>query len=106
MHIESRTPAKMLVILNPGSGCSCSSKVFHGMVEPIFKVLNDLLNRDNQKEAISILIGIIPAVSDNSLVWTVLGIRDSVSAAFAIVKDIFPGGIYFTIVSGHICAKY
>ncbi|KAL8120201.1 hypothetical protein AgCh_017374 [Apium graveolens] len=45
-----------------------------------------LLSRYDQKEAISILIGIIPAGSDNSLVWTVLGVRDPVSAAIAIVK--------------------
>lgn len=52
----------------------------------IVQVLNGLLCRDNQKEAISIPIGIIPAGSDNSLVWTVLGVRDPVSAALAIVK--------------------
>ena len=34
-------------------------------------VLNGLLSRDNQKEALSIPIGIIPAGSDNSLVWTI-----------------------------------
>lgn len=50
------------------------------------QVLNGLLSRDNQKEAISIPIGIIPAGSDNSLVWTVLGLRDPVSAAISIVK--------------------
>ncbi|CAN4108503.1 unnamed protein product [Withania somnifera] len=50
------------------------------------EVLNGLLTRDNQKEAISVPIGIIPAGSDNSLVWTVLGVRDPVSAAIAIVK--------------------
>lgn len=31
-------------------------------------------------------MGIIPAGSDNSLVWTVLGVRDPISAALAIVK--------------------
>lgn len=50
------------------------------------QVLNGLLSRDNQKEGISIPIGIIPAGSDNSLVWTVLGVRDPISAAMAIVK--------------------
>lgn len=50
------------------------------------QVLNGLLSRDNQKEALSIPIGIIPAGSDNSLVWTILGVRDPVSAAMAIVK--------------------
>lgn len=50
------------------------------------QVLNGLLSRDNQKEAISIPIGIIPAGSDNSLVWTVLGVRDPISAAMAIVR--------------------
>lgn len=129
-HIRCKSPPRILVILNPRSGRGRSSKVFHGMVEPIFKlagfkmevvkttcaghakklastvdfstcpdgiicvggdgivneVLNGLLIRDNQKEAISIPIGIIPAGSDNSLVWTVLGVRDPVSAALSIVK--------------------
>ncbi|XWS39638.1 hypothetical protein CRYUN_Cryun18bG0072200 [Craigia yunnanensis] len=133
-----KNPPKMLVILNPRSGRGRSSKVFHGVVEPIFKlagfklevvkttsaghakklastvdistcpdgiicvggdgiineVLNGLLSRDNQKEGISIPIGIIPAGSDNSLVWTVLGVRDPVSAAISIVK----GGLTATDV--------
>lgn len=133
-----KSPPKMLVILNPRSGRGRSSKVFHDIVEPIFKlagfklevvkttsaghaknlastvdisscpdgiicvggdgiineVLNGLLSRDNQKEGISIPIGIIPAGSDNSLVWTVLGVRDPVSAALAIVK----GGLTATDV--------
>lgn len=50
------------------------------------EVLNGLLNRNDKKEAISIPIGIIPAGSDNSLVWTVLGIRDPITAALSIVK--------------------
>nr|GLL29824.1 sphingoid long-chain bases kinase 1-like isoform X1 [Ipomoea trifida] len=50
------------------------------------EVLNGLLCRTDQKEAISIPIGIIPASSDNSLAWTVLGVRDPISAAIAIVK--------------------
>lgn len=58
------------------------------------EVLNGLLCRDDQKEAISIPIGIIPAGSDNSLVWTVLGVRDPVSAAITIVK----GGLTATDV--------
>lgn len=133
-----KSPPRMLVILNPRSGHGRSSKVFHGIVEPIFKlagfklevvkttsaghaktlastvdistcpdgiicvggdgiineVLNGLLSRDNQKEGISIPIGIIPAGSDNSLVWTVLGVRDPISAALAIVK----GGLTATDV--------
>uniref|UniRef100_A0A5B7A0Q8 Putative ATP-NAD kinase-like domain-containing protein n=1 Tax=Davidia involucrata TaxID=16924 RepID=A0A5B7A0Q8_DAVIN len=137
-HIKCKSPPKMIVILNPRSGRGRSSKVFHGVVEPIFKlagfkmevvkttsaghaknlastvdfsscpdgiicvggdgivneVLNGLLSRDNQKEAISIPIGIIPAGSDNSLVWTVLGVRDPVSAAISIVK----GGLTATDV--------
>ncbi|CAI9769482.1 unnamed protein product [Fraxinus pennsylvanica] len=136
--IRCKSPPKMLVILNPRSGRGRSTKVFHGMAEPIFKlagfelevvkttsagharklaasvdfttcpngiicvggdgivneVLNGLLSRDNQKEAISIPIGIIPAGSDNSLVWTVLGLRDPVSAAISIVK----GGLTATDV--------
>ncbi|GMY18564.1 sphingoid long-chain bases kinase 1 [Fagus crenata] len=135
---KCKNPPKMLVILNPRSGRGRSSKVFHGIVEPIFKlagfkleivkttsaghakklassvdistcpdgiicvggdgiineVLNGLLSRDNQKEGISIPIGIIPAGSDNSLVWTVLGVRDPISAAMAIVK----GGLTATDV--------
>ncbi|GMN65442.1 hypothetical protein TIFTF001_034505 [Ficus carica] len=135
---KCKSPPKMLVILNPRSGRGRSSKVFHGIVEPIFKlagfkleivktthkdhafnlaktvdisscpdgiicvggdgiineVLNGLLCRENQKEGISIPIGIIPAGSDNSLVWTVLGVRDPVSAAMAIVK----GGLTATDV--------
>ncbi|KAL3814740.1 hypothetical protein ACJIZ3_016008 [Penstemon smallii] len=137
-YIRCKSPPKMLVILNPRSGRGRSSKVFHGLVEPIFKlagfqlevvkttsagharklaasvdfstcpegiicvggdgiineVLNGLLSRDNQKEAISVPIGIIPAGSDNSLVWTVLGVRDPVSAAITIVK----GGLTATDV--------
>ncbi|GFP93248.1 sphingoid long-chain bases kinase 1 [Phtheirospermum japonicum] len=139
-YVKCKSPPKMLVILNPRSGRGRSSKVFHGVVEPIFKpqlagfelevvktqsagharklaasvdfstcpdgiicvggdgiineVLNGLLSRGNQKEAISIPIGIIPAGSDNSLVWTVLGVRDPVSAAIAIVK----GGLTATDV--------
>lgn len=135
---KCKSPPKMLVILNPRSGRGRSSKVFHAVVEPIFKlagfklevvkttsagharklassvdistcpdgiicvggdgiineVLNGLLSRDNQKEGISIPIGIVPAGSDNSLVWTVLGVRDPVSAAIAIVK----GGLTATDV--------
>ncbi|KAJ6850471.1 sphingoid long-chain bases kinase 1-like [Iris pallida] len=60
----------------------------------INEVLNGLLSRDNQKEAVSIPIGIIPAGSDNSLVWTILGVRDPISAALTIVK----GGLTATDV--------
>ncbi|KAH7866286.1 hypothetical protein Vadar_018192 [Vaccinium darrowii] len=140
-HVKCKSPPKVLVILNPRSGRGRSSKVFHGMVEPIFKlagfkievvkttssgharnlassvdfstcpdgiicvggdgivneVLNGLLSRDNQKEAISIPIGIIPAGSDNSLVWTVLGVRDPISAAIAIVKGGLTATDVFTV---------
>nr|GME05366.1 sphingoid long-chain bases kinase 1-like [Ipomoea batatas] len=51
------------------------------------EVLNGLLCRTDQKEAISIPIGIILAGTDNSLVWTVLSVRDPISAAIAIVKE-------------------
>lgn len=37
-HIKCKSPPTMLVILNPRSGHGRSSKVFHGTVEPIFKV--------------------------------------------------------------------
>ncbi|WOL05671.1 sphingoid long-chain bases kinase 1-like [Canna indica] len=137
-YIKCRSPPSILVILNPRSGHGRSSKLFHGKVEPIFKlagfkmeifkttyagharnlastvdfstcpdgivcvggdgivneVLNGLLSRENQKEAISMPIGVIPAGSDNSLVWTVLGVRDPISAAMAIVK----GGLTATDV--------
>lgn len=35
---KCKNPPKMLVILNPRSGRGRSTKVFHGIVEPIFKV--------------------------------------------------------------------
>ncbi|KAG0459274.1 hypothetical protein HPP92_022402 [Vanilla planifolia] len=129
-QIKCRTPPKVLIILNPRSGCGRSSKVFHSKVETLFQlagfemevvkttsagharklasnvdfgscpdgiiciggdgivneVLNGLLSRTDQKEAISIPIGIIPAGSDNALAWTVLGVRDPLSAALAIIK--------------------
>ncbi|XP_062204878.1 sphingoid long-chain bases kinase 1-like isoform X2 [Phragmites australis] len=129
-YVKCRSPPKILVILNPRSGHGRSSKVFHGKVEPIFKlagfkmevvktthaghaksfvstidfstcpegivcvggdgivneVLNGLLSRDDQNVAVSIPIGIIPAGSDNSLVWTVLGVKDPISAALSIVR--------------------
>ncbi|KAG5563639.1 hypothetical protein RHGRI_006176 [Rhododendron griersonianum] len=37
-HVKCKSPPKVLVILNPRSGRGRSSKVFHGMVEPIFKL--------------------------------------------------------------------
>ncbi|KAL3537753.1 hypothetical protein ACH5RR_001119 [Cinchona calisaya] len=37
-YIKCKSPPKILVILNPRSGRGRSSKVFHGMVEPIFKL--------------------------------------------------------------------
>lgn len=49
-------------------------------------MLNGLLSRSDQEEAVSVPIGIIPAGSDNSLVWTVLGVRDPISASLSIVK--------------------
>ncbi|KAF8702860.1 hypothetical protein HU200_032695 [Digitaria exilis] len=53
------------------------------------EVLNGLLIRDDRTEAVSIPVGIIPAGSDNSLVWTVLGVRDPISASLLIVKGGF-----------------
>ncbi|KAL6651130.1 hypothetical protein ACP70R_010055 [Stipagrostis hirtigluma subsp. patula] len=53
------------------------------------EVLNGLLTRSDRTEAVSIPVGIIPAGSDNSLVWTVLGVRDPVSASLLIVKGGF-----------------
>lgn len=37
-YIRCKSPPRMLVILNPRSGRGRSSKVFNGLVEPIFKV--------------------------------------------------------------------
>lgn len=37
-YVKCRSPPKILVVLNPRSGHGRSSKVFHGKVEPIFKV--------------------------------------------------------------------
>lgn len=54
----------------------------------IKQVVNGLLGRDDLKEALQLPIGIVPAGSDNSLVWSVLGIRDPVSAATALAKVI------------------
>ncbi|CAL5010140.1 unnamed protein product [Urochloa decumbens] len=53
------------------------------------EVLNGLLARDDFQVAIRLPIGIIPAGSDNSLVWTVLGIKDPVSAAIVLAKGGF-----------------
>ena len=55
-------------------------------IQRILQVLNGLLCRDDQNEAVSVPIGIIPAGSDNSLVWTVLGVKDPISAALSIVR--------------------
>ncbi|KAL2609148.1 hypothetical protein R1flu_027721 [Riccia fluitans] len=52
----------------------------------INEVLNGLLSRDDADRACATPIGIIPAGSDNSLVWTVLGVKDPTTAALAIVK--------------------
>ncbi|KAJ3690616.1 hypothetical protein LUZ61_019780 [Rhynchospora tenuis] len=50
------------------------------------EVINGLLRRKDIDKAILVPIGIIPTGSDNSLAWTVLGIKDPVSAANAIVE--------------------
>ncbi|KAG2650180.1 hypothetical protein PVAP13_1NG244200 [Panicum virgatum] len=50
------------------------------------EVLNGLLLRSDRTEAVSNPVGIIPAGSDNSLVCTVLGVRDPISASILIVK--------------------
>uniref|UniRef100_A0A7I4BN80 DAGKc domain-containing protein n=2 Tax=Physcomitrium patens TaxID=3218 RepID=A0A7I4BN80_PHYPA len=65
------------------------------------EVLNGLLSRDDAEAARAIPLGIIPAGSDNSLVWTVFGIRDPTAAAVAIVK----GGTITTDVIGVECHK-
>ncbi|MFQ6648596.1 hypothetical protein Gotur_020706 [Gossypium turneri] len=115
-----KNPPKMLVILNPRSGHGRSSKVFHGIAEPILKlagfeleVVKTTSAGHAKKLASTVDIstcpdgiicvggdGIINEVrhfkfsSDNSLVWTVLGVRDPVSAAISIVK----GGLTATDV--------
>ncbi|MCO5570901.1 hypothetical protein L7F22_024631 [Adiantum nelumboides] len=50
------------------------------------EVLNGLLSREDAKQSRVVPIGIIPAGSDNSLIWSIMGIRDPASAAVAIVK--------------------
>eukprot|EP00250_Pteridium_aquilinum_P034196 c7224_g1_i1 orf=445-2706(+) len=50
------------------------------------EVLNGLLSREDAKQSRAVPIGIIPAGSDNSLIWSIMGIRDPASAAVAIVK--------------------
>ncbi|KAG6518456.1 hypothetical protein ZIOFF_021931 [Zingiber officinale] len=62
------------------------------------EVLNGLLSRDNQKEALSIPIGIIPAGSDNSPVWTILGGRDPISAAMATFAYIYSLDIIYVFL--------
>jgi hypothetical protein len=52
----------------------------------VLQVLNGLLSRSDRAEAVTIPVGIIPAGSDNSLVWTVLGVRDPISASLLIVR--------------------
>lgn len=74
-----------LVIINPCSGRGHARKIYYDEVEPIFKVLNGLNSREDEKSC-GIAIGIVPAGSDNSLVWTVFGISDPVTAALAIIK--------------------
>ncbi|GLJ13470.1 hypothetical protein SUGI_0213000 [Cryptomeria japonica] len=57
------------------------------------EVINGLKKQTNEKFR-AIPIGIIPAGSDNSLIWTVFGIRDPVTAALAIIKGhIVPTGV-------------
>jgi hypothetical protein len=48
----------------------------------------------------SVPIGIIPAGSDNSLVWTVLGVKDPISAALSIVrvKNTLFYQLYFSLI--------
>eukprot|EP00850_Spirogloea_muscicola_P020112 SM000207S06187 [mRNA] locus=s207:141330:144158:- [translate_table: standard] len=50
------------------------------------EVVNGLLARKDAGSLLPVPIGIVPAGSDNSLAWSVLGIRDPLSAALAIVK--------------------
>jgi diacylglycerol kinase family enzyme len=52
----------------------------------VLQVLNGLLSRSDRAEAVTIPVGIIPAGSDNSLAWTVLGVRDPISASLLIVR--------------------
>lgn len=52
----------------------------------INEVLNGLFRRSDIDKAISVPIGVVPTGSDNSLAWSVLGIKDPVSATAAIVE--------------------
>ncbi|XP_042414135.1 26S proteasome regulatory subunit 4 homolog [Zingiber officinale] len=67
--------------IRPPKGVILYGIVCVGGDDIVNEVLNGLLSRDNQKEALSITIGIIPAGLDNSLAWTILGVRDPISAA-------------------------
>lgn len=67
--------------------CNIITQSVQSNIEVIsMQVLNGLLSRDDADQACTTPIGIIPAGSDNSLVWTVLGVRDPTTAALAIVK--------------------
>lgn len=50
------------------------------------EVLNGLYAREDSAAALALPIGVVPAGSDNSLVWSVLGISNPISACLAIVK--------------------
>ena len=51
------------------------------------QVVNGLLSREDIEQRFKqIPIGVIPAGSDNSLCWSVMGVRDPSAAALAIVK--------------------
>lgn len=52
----------------------------------MMQVLNGLLSRVDTNGKNLPPIGIVPAGSDNSLAWSVLGVRDPIPAALSIVK--------------------
>lgn len=50
------------------------------------QVLNGLFLHPDRKRAMSCPIGVVPAGSDNALVWSVLGVKTATDAALLIVK--------------------
>lgn len=81
IHQSNISVIPILIDVHDSAGIICVGG--DGIVN---EVINGLSSRDDVEAACTIPIGIIPAGSDNSLVWTVLGIRDPIAAALMIVK--------------------
>ncbi|TVU31993.1 hypothetical protein EJB05_23709 [Eragrostis curvula] len=86
-HPSLLQPASLQLVQRRARPCFNPHRPSSRRARPcILRVLNGLLSRDDQNAAVSIPIGIIPSGSDNSLVWTVLGVKDPLSAALSIVR--------------------